>query len=310
MIKEKVKFPSSDGKHEISGTVYFNYEVFPKGVIQLSHGMCEYVERYEWLAEFFTKRGYVFAGNDHLGHGDSVPREEYGIIHDEFVLQDLRRMNQILRDRFEGFPVILYGHSMGSFFARWYAERYPETINGLILSGTAGPSFLNGIGKLLAGFISTFRRGNYVSKLLVGMSFGSYNKRIENPKHKSDWLTRNETIVEQYEADPKCRFYFTAVGYYELLKVLTHVSKKEWARSLPKNLPILQLAGANDPVGAYGEGVRRVTKMLKEAGIEDIVEYIDKEGRHELHHELNREWIMENVVKWLDKRYYGKKRTD
>lgn len=310
MIKEKVKFPSSDGRHEISATVYFDYEVFPKAVIQLSHGMCEYVERYEWLANFFTKRGYVFAGNDHIGHGDSVPREEYGILYGEFVLQDLRRMNQILRERFEGFPVILYGHSMGSFFARWYAERYPETINGLILSGTAGPSSVNGFGKLLAGFIAMIRGKKYISHLLVGMSFGSYNKRIEEPKHKSAWLTRDETIVERYENDEKCQFNFTATGYYELLKVLTHVSKKDWAYSIPKDLPILQIAGAEDPVGAYGKGVRAVTKMLREAGIKDIYEYIDKDGRHELHNELNREWIMENVVKWLDKRYYGKKGTD
>lgn len=310
MVKEKVKFPSSDGRHEISAVVFFNYEVFPKAVIQLSHGMCEYVERYEWLAEFFTKRGYVFAGNDHLGHGDSVPREEYGIIHDEFVLQDLKRMNQILRDRFEGFPIILYGHSMGSFFARWYAERYPDTINGLILSGTAGPSSLNGLGKLLAGFLASVRRRNYVSRLLVGMSFGSYNKRIEKPKHKSAWLTRDEAIVEKYENDPKCQFSFTARGYYELLKVLTHVNKPTWADSLPKNLPVLQLAGAEDPVGDYGKGVKEVTKMMKDAGMTDVYEYIDKNGRHELHNELNREWIMENVVKWLDKRYYVKKRAD
>lgn len=307
MVKEKVRFPSSDGVHEISGVIYFNYEVFPKAVIQLSHGMCEYVERYEWLAEFLTKRGYVFAGNDHLGHGDSVSKEEYGIIHDEFVLQDLRRMNQILRERFENFKIIMYGHSMGSFFARWYAERYPDTIDGLIISGTAGPSPFNGIGKLLAGFIAAIRSRKHVSPLLVGLSFGSYNKRIKNPKYKSAWLTRDEAIVEKYENDPKCQFYFTATGYHALLKVLTHVSKKEWALSLPKDLPILQIAGAEDPVGDYGRGVRKVTKMLKDAGMKDVFEYIDKDGRHELHNELNREWIMENLVKWLDKRYYGEK---
>lgn len=310
MVKEKVKFPSSDGIHEISAVVYFDYEVFPKAVIQLSHGMCEYVERYEWLAEFFTKRGYVFAGNDHLGHGDSVPKEEYGIIHDEFVLEDLRKMNELLRNRFEDFKIIMYGHSMGSFFARWYAETYPNTIDGLILSGTAGPSPLVGFGKFLAGLIAATRKRTYVSRMLVSMSFGSYNKRIPNPKTKSDWLTRNEEIVKKYEEDPKCQFNFTATGYHSLLKVLSRVNRKDWAKNIPKNLPILQLAGAEDPVGNYGEGPAEVTRLLQEAGVKDIVQYIDKNGRHELHNELNREKIMESVVKWLDKRYYGKEGTE
>lgn len=310
MVKEKVRFPSSDGRHEISAVIYFDYEVFPKAVIQLSHGMCEYVERYEAVAEFFTKRGYVFAGHDHIGHGDSVPSEEYGIIYDEFVLQDLRRMNQVLKERFEGFKIIMYGHSMGSFFARWYAERYGDSIDGLILSGTAGPSAFNTLGKWVAGFVSKIHRRNYVSPLLVALSFGSYNKRISNPKHKSAWLTRDETVVERYEDDPKCQFNFTATGYHSLLKVLTHVSTMDWALALPKKLPILQIAGAEDPVGNYGKGVREVTKMMRDAGVEDLVEYIDKEGRHELHNELNREFILGNIVKWLDKRYYVEKRTD
>lgn len=304
MEKERVKFLSSNGVNEIAGFIYFEYETVPKAVLQLSHGMCEYIERYEWVAKFLTSRGYVLAGNDHLGHGDSSPEKEYGIFYEEFLIQDLKTMNAIIRKRFGSLPIILYGHSMGSFFARWYAERYPETINGLILSGTAGPSKLNGIGKMLSGIISKLHRRGYVSKFLVKLNFGSYNQRIENPKSKNAWLTRNEEIVKKYDRDPKCQFSFSAMGYHAMLTVLTHVSKKEWAAALPKDLRVLQIAGAMDPVGNYGEGVKAVTRLLKEAGLKDVTEYIDANGRHELHNELNKEEVMEKVVTWLDKRYY------
>lgn len=303
MEKETLSFDSADGKSKIAAYIYTENLIEPKAVIQLSHGMCEYIERYEWLADFFTARGYVFAGNDHLGHGNSSDPSEYGILDEEQVEIDLKKMNTILRERYPFLPIILYGHSMGSFFARWYASRYPDTIDGLIISGTAGPAVMNNLGRALAGFIANTHRKGYVSKLLVKLSFGSYLKRIPDAKSPSDWITHDREIIDKYSKDPKCNFIFKAKGYHALLTALTVVSRKEWAKSLPKDMHILQIAGAEDPVGNYGEGVRKVTKMLRTAGIKDVTEYIDETGRHELHNEINKEEIMKKVVKWLDERF-------
>jgi len=303
MDKEKISFDSADGKSKVAGYIYTENHVEPKAVIQLSHGMCEYVERYEWLANFFTGRGYIFAGNDHLGHGNSSDSSEYGIFDEEHVELDLKKMNDILRERYPLLPIILYGHSMGSFFARWYASRYPDTIDGLITSGTAGPALINGLGRALAGFIYRTHKEGYISKLLVKLSFGSYLKRIPDAKSSSDWITHDREVIDKYRKDPKCNFLFSAKGYHSLLTALTVVNRKEWAKSLPKDMKILQIAGAEDPVGNYGEGVRKVTKMLKAAGINDVTEYIDATGRHELHNELNKAEIMKKVVSWLDARF-------
>nr|WP_315101079.1 alpha/beta hydrolase [uncultured Catonella sp.] len=303
MDKETISFDSSDGKSKVAGYIYTENHVKPKAVIQLSHGMCEYIERYEWLADFFTGRGYVFAGNDHLGHGNSSAISEYGIFDEEHVEMDLKKMNDILREKYPLLPIILYGHSMGSFFARWYASRYPDTIDGLIISGTAGPAIINVIGRMLAGFIANTHKKGYVSKLLVKLSFGNYLKRIPDAKSFGDWLTHDRAVIDRYRADPKCNFKFSAKGYHSMLTALTVVSRKEWARSLPKDISILQIAGAEDPVGNYGVGVRKVTKLLKDAGIKDVTEYIDETGRHELHNEINKTEIMKKVVNWLDNRF-------
>lgn len=303
MEKEIISFDSADGKSKIAGYIYTESNVEPNAVIQLSHGMCEYVERYEWVAEFFTVRGYVFAGNDHLGHGNSSAPSEYGILDEEQVEIDLKKMNTILRERYPLLPIILYGHSMGSFFARWYASRYPETIDGLITSGTAGPAVINNLGRALAGFIARTHKKGYVSKLLVKLSFGSYLKRIPDAKSSCDWITHDRAVIDKYIRDPKCNFPFSAKGYHALLTALTVVSRKEWARSLPKDMPVLQIAGKEDPVGNYGEGVRKVTKMLRDAGIKDVTEYIDETGRHELHNEVNKADIMKKVIGWLDARF-------
>ncbi len=303
MEKEKVYFDSSDGIHKIAAYIYTEPSVKPKAVIQLAHGMCEYIERYEWFADFLTSRGYIVAGNDHPGHGGSSEPSEYGIFDEEHVEIDLKRMNTLLSDRYPLLPIILYGHSMGSFFARWYAERYSDTIDGLIISGTAGPSPLNNIGRVLSSIIAATHKRGYVSKFLVKLNFSKYNDRIKDAKYKADWLTRDREVVEAYEKDERCRFYFSAKGYHSLLTALTVVSRKGWANSLPKNMRILSIAGEQDPVGNYGEGVRKVTRMLKDAGIKDVTEYIDKDGRHELHNELNKREVMKFVVKWLDARY-------
>ena len=117
------------------------------GVVQLSHGINEYIGRYADFARFLASKGFVVVGNDHLGHGDTAQTGEHGHYGEPngrcHLLNDLHTMNRILHERFPDTPIILYGHSMGSFYARWYAEKWPESITALVISGTAGPSSIN-----------------------------------------------------------------------------------------------------------------------------------------------------------------------
>ncbi len=305
MNQEKFKFPSSDGIHETAVYLYADEHVTPVAVMQLSHGMSEYIERYEWFASYFTARGWIVCGNDHIGHGNSVDPSEYGRFHREDLLGDLKKVNDILHQRYPELPVILYGHSMGSFFARWYAEMYPDTIKALVLSGTGGPMPAAIAGAALAGILAKTHPEGYVSMNLVKMSFGAYNNRIPNARTNTDWLSRDNAVVDAYNADPKAGFYFTAQGYHEMLKTLVHVNDPKWAKAMPKDLPILLIAGAEDPVGDYGEGVRKVARMLIDAGAKNVTTSIRAGARHELHNEIDKEDQMLVVAKWLHQQGFG-----
>lgn len=267
---ETITFPSADGRHTSSAVLYTMPGKPVRAVLQLSHGMCEYVRRYAPMAEFYADHGIALAGNDHLGHGDTAKAGEHGHYGEPdgrfHLLNDLRTMNTLLHERFADTPIILYGHSMGSFYARWYAEKWPESITALVISGTAGPSLMNVIGQKLAGLIAHFKGPRYVSPLMVKLNFGSYCKKIENAKSANDWLTRDEAVVNAYDADGLCTFQFTASTYREMLATLNHVSSKAWAESINKDLPVLLIAGDGDPVGDYGKGVRKVWAMLGDAG--------------------------------------------
>ncbi|MCQ2548097.1 MAG: alpha/beta hydrolase [Clostridia bacterium] len=306
-------FKSSDGLNQV---YYYIYEAEtyakegPKGIVQISHGMTEYLERYEneaGLIEFLVGQGYVVCGNDHLGHGrtsdgeeglDGYMAEDDGYLH---VLEDLHQMTEIIKYKFPGLPLFMFGHSMGSFFARLYGEVYGKELAGLIISGTSGPNPLANVGKHMVNFLTLIKGSKAESKLIQNMSFGSYNKRIENAKTVSDWLSRDDEIVRKYRKDDKCTFLFKLNGYKNLMAVLSAVNRPEWAASLPKNLPIYIFSGEEDPVGEYGKGVKLVYRMLVDAGIEDLKFKLYEDARHEVHNELmeTRNELFQDLKTWL-----------
>ena len=310
---EKLTFPSADGTHTVTGYVYTMPGVPVRAVFQLSHGMCEYVERYRPMAAWYAARGIALAGNDHLGHGATAGAGEHGYYGQKdgriHLLEDLHTMNGQIRRRFPGTPVFLYGHSMGSFYARRYAVTWPQTIDGAIFSGTAGPSLTNRAGYLLASLIAAVRGPRYVSPLMVKMNFGGYCKRIEHHASANDWLSRDPEVVRAYDADPLCTFRFTASTYREMLATLNAVSTRRWAQSFPKDLPVLFVAGDGDPVGNYGEGVRRVWAMLGDAGVKDLTCQIWEGARHELHNETNREEVFDYILGWVELHLSGRADT-
>lgn len=301
---EALSFPSSDGKHTSAAVLYTCPDVPVRAVIQLSHGMCEYVRRYAPMAEFYAAHGIALAGNDHLGHGGTAQTGEHGHYGEAngcfHLLNDLHTMNSLLHERFHGLPIILYGHSMGSFYARWYAEKWPGSIAALIISGTAGPSAMNAVGQRLAALIAAVKGNDHVSPLMVKLNFGSYCKRIPDAASPNAWLSRDAQVVRDYDADKLCTFRFTAGTYREMLATLNHVSRKSWAESIAKDLPVLLIAGDADPVGSYGAGVRTVWAMLGNAGVKDLTCQIYEGARHELHNETNRQEVFDYVLTWIN----------
>lgn len=303
---ENITYPSADGAHTIAAYLYTVPGVKVRAVIQLCHGMTEYIGRYRHMAQFYAEHGIALAGNDHLGHGNSAAPQErghYGEKNGRFhLLKDLHTMNGILHERFPGLPLIFYGHSMGSFYARWYAEVWPDTISMLVISGTAGPGLKNPFGRLLAGAVAGVRGDRYVSRVIPALAHGSYNARIPDAADHDAWLTRDTGWSKRQLSDGMGGFTFTAGTYREMLATLCHVSSKRWARHIRKDLPVLLIAGAEDPVGDYGKGPRAVWAMLGDAGVRDLTCQIWEGGRHEMHNELNRDEVFDYCLTWMEDR--------
>lgn len=209
-------------------------------------------------------------------------------------------MNSLVCKEYPGLPLILLGHSMGSFFARMYAITYPETLQGLILSGTGGPNPLGKIGVFLTGVIEKLRGGQYRSKFINNLAFGAYLKQIEHPNTQYDWISRDETIVKTYAQDPKCTYIFTVSAFHEMMCTLQAVSTQEWANKVNVKMPILLLSGDKDPVGDYGKGVAIVHDMLQKAGGVDVSMKLYESGRHEMLNEINRDEVYADVLAWCN----------
>lgn len=302
-----LRYPSSNGTDTVVGYFYADPHVKPAAILQIAHGMQEYVRRYLPMAQFLCAHGYVVCGNDHLGHGatsgdtgrDGYFAERNGA---DFVLEDLHTMSQKAREAYPGLPLFLLGHSMGSFFARWYAEKYGSELAGLLISGTGGPNPAGGVGLFLTDLITTFRGSMAHSRFIDKLAFGSYCKRIPDAKTGKEWVTSNPEELAKYVADPKCSFPFTVSGYHEMMRVLTLVSRPQWAASLPKKLPVFIWSGAEDPVGNYGKGVRWVYDQLVAAGLGDVKLKLYEGCRHEVHNELPaaRAELFGDLLAWLD----------
>lgn len=304
ILFEKVNYPSADGKSTVAGYIWWREDIAPRAIIQLSHGMCEYVQRYDAWARRFVEAGFVFCGNDHLGHGNTAP----DVAHlgytaprggAEFLVEDLHAMTELIKTRFPDVPVVLYGHSMGSFVARLYLTRYGEELCCALISGTAGPGQPTAIAQKLAGALARTKGEMHRSRFLTAMAFGGYNKKFAAEKDTLSWLTSAGEVRNAYGTDPFCTFVFTAAGYDTLFSLLGAVSHKKWANAVPKSLPILLFAGDMDPVGAYGKGVRKVYERMLAAGC-DVRLKLYEGGRHEMHNETNKDEVFADLVGYLE----------
>ena len=299
-----VRFTSSDGKSRVHGWVYApNTE--PIAMLQIAHGMCEYIGRYHWFMETLCKQGFVVFGNDHIGHGESSEPENYGYFGEKngyrHLVSDLQRMNTIVKEKYPQLPLFLFGHSMGSFVARLYASRYADDLRGAIFCGTGGPNPLAKGGIAAASLCIKLKGSMWRSPQLSNLAFGSYNNKYDPQRTTHDWLTRDEAIIDKYLNDPKCRFLFTAAGLRDLFTMLAESNSKQWFRTLDKDLPVLLISGDMDPVGDYGKGIEKVFTSLKDSGAQDVSMILYPQARHELLNEINKEEVFADIHHWLMK---------
>lgn len=288
----------------------------PKAIVQLSHGMAEHIERYDQFAEYLASEGMIVYGNDHRGHGKTGERtgvfgyfaEEEGF---DRAVSDLNEVTEHIKTDFPCIPIFLFGHSMGSFLARRYIQKYGQEIVGVILSGTGGnPGLAGKLGRMIAKMEMRKKGPKVPSPRLDKLVFGSYNKGIHQAKTKFDWLSRNHEEVEKYINDPLCGQICTSGFFYDLLSGLEAIHRDGPIRQIPRDLPILFLSGSNDPVGGKTKGVLKAIEQYRNNGIKNIEYTFFPEGRHEMLNETNKEEVYHSILTWILKQLTIEKALD
>lgn len=298
-------FPSADGIHQLYGAAWLP-EGCPRAVVQLVHGISEYILRYDDFAAFLTEHGFAVVGHDHLGHGKSVREpSEYGFLAERggwsLLAEDVRTLRIKAGEQLTGVPYFLMGHSMGSFVARTYLIRWPGSVDGCILSGTGQERApLVAFGKALCGLIARVRGPRTVSGLVTALTLGAYNRQFRPNRTSADWISRDQKVVDTYVSDPLCAFVPTVGMDRDLMGGIQLIGNPANLKRMDPNTPIYFFSGDQDPVGGNGDGVRRVVQLFEQAGVKDITLKLYPGGRHEMLNECNRSEVYSDVLAWLE----------
>ena len=278
----------------------------PKAAVQVAHGMAEHALRYTQLAEALNQQGYIVYANDHRGHGRSIGnRHRLGHMGEDDTfhraVEDMYELNRKIDEAHDAVPKILLGHSMGSFMVQAFLWQYPEAIEAAVLSGSNGkPPPIAQLGRIVAR-VEQLRLGKTgKSQVIDAMAFKDFNRKFRPNRTAFDWLSRDESEVDAYIADPLCGFIVSTQSWVDLLDVLGDLVAPNNLARIPKDRRIYIFGGARDAVSDMGAGAKRLARVYRKAGLEHVDIKLYPDGRHEMLHETNRTQVTEDVVRWLD----------
>ena len=317
VIVKEFEFLSSNQYYMIHGKMWIpRQDVL--AIVQIAHGMSEYIERYEEFARYLAMRNILVVGNDHMGHGQSVnQKEDLGYFAIPFnglkgkekkkfeasslVVKDMRHITRIIKKHYPGVPYIMMGHSMGSFFTRRYMMEYGKELDGAILMGTGNsPAAEVRLAKILCEIISLCKGDRHRSKLMARLMFGSYNKKYDSSEGEFAWLTTDAQKRQEYEGDEKSGYLFTMNGLRALFSTILFVEKDQNISRIPKEIKTLLVSGEDDPVGGYTRQVQQVYESLQKKGLEDVSVKFYEQCRHELLNETIREQVYQDICQWIE----------
>ena len=276
----------------------------PVAVVQILHGIAEHIERYENFARYLNQHGILVVAADHMGHGKSIGSNGIqGYFHGGWfsAVEDACQLLNTTKKQYPDLPYILFGHSMGSFMARTILARHPDSeITGAVICGTGWQSsLLLNAAIPMCNHICKKGGEQDPSPMLQKLMFGSYNKKVEHVRTDNDWLTRDSRVVDAYNADPLCGFPATAGLYRDMLTGIRYIQKEQSLQAMKKELPVLFVAGGDDPVGGYGVGVQQTVQKFKAVGMKDVTCKLYALCRHEILNEINKDEIFEDILNWI-----------
>ena len=304
MKQTQYTYPSATGQCTIHAWQWCPEHRTPKAAILLHHGMAEHTGRYKnALRALVEDYGYAVFMNDMANHGQSNDDEAmlgyFGKTDGwKKIIADAHHLFEIMYKEYPSLKHIVGGHSMGSFIMRSYFNFYHDPVDGAIFIGTSGKNALAGVGIGLTSLICGLKGPTCKTQMLYEIALGGYDKPFEH-RTRYDWGIRDTKSVDDYVADPKCGFLFTAAGYRDLMHLVTDCNSAKWFANMPKDLPILLLSGDKDPVGNFGKGVTEVRDRLKATGHTNVTMKLYGNARHEILNELNKESVYQDLDAWI-----------
>jgi alpha-beta hydrolase superfamily lysophospholipase len=311
MDKKSLRFNSGE-----SGTGYYHQWTpeSPKAWVHIMHGMAEHSARYAHIAEYLNQHGIMVTADDHRGHG-LTGEAANSLYHNG----DKNSWNQMIDDQWQlinhiaseqQLPLIIMGHSMGSFMATRFCQIYGRQLQsniqgrlrGLVLSGSNYDS--PAAFKIAAGiaWIERARLGvRNSSNLLEKLSFGSFNRKFTPQRTDRDWLSSDPAVVDSYIADPLCGGALSTASWYDFIRGLSQLSQPAAMAKIDRDLPVYVFSGALDPVGGYGKGVVKLEQALLKAGLQHVELKLYDNGRHEMLNEINKQDVYKDLTNWLQR---------
>ncbi len=276
----------------------------PGAIVQILHGLGEHPARYHRFAVECRKHGYAVVAHNHRGHGENCAEHELGHFADsrgwDLVISDIVVVQEEIERRQPDLPIVLLGHSMGSFIAQAFLMRNPQNAAALILSGSSLPARRQLIpGHWIARFLAWRHGPREKSVLLNQMGFASFNKRFAPNRTEFDWLSRDESEVDRYVADPLCGADSSNRLWTDLTGAMLKIRKRRSIRKIPLEMPVLITGGEKDPVGGRG-AMNRLADAYRRTGHTNVTLKVYANGRHEMMNEINRDEFMADVLRWID----------
>lgn len=295
------------------GLVLQGYEWLPpdpgqdRAVVVIAHGMAEHAARYARFAAALNAAGFAVYAFDHRGHGHTARSvAELGHMADRDgwnrAVADLAAICALAQQRHPGKPLLLFGHSMGSFMAQQMLYQHGRLLAGCVLCASNGkPPPIAALGRLVAR-IERLRCGRCgISPLIQSLSFDAFNKRFQPARTEFDWLSRDAAEVDKYVADPFCGFPITVQSWIDFLDALSEMARPENQNRILKGLPVFVIAGRHDPVSGGGKGLQQLLDAYAAAGMTRVESRFYPEARHELLNETNRDDVTVDIIGFFNR---------
>lgn len=289
-------------KSGVSYGLYWASDITPIAEVIIMTGMEEAAYRYDDFAKYLNSQGFNVYGIDNFGQGENILPDgsNRGVWPKSGFRKQVQVFDQLVqKTRVSCLPIFIFSHSMGAYLAQDYIQRYTQHVSKVVLCGSNGYNPFAGIGYFLAKLTVTNKNRNKPSKFLNALMFGGFNKGIKNAKTPYDWLSYNETNVQNYIADPNCGFGPNKGFCYEFLKGLRRLWKRQFLLKIRKDLDLFIISGDADPVSSNGKGVAKLEKMYKKQKLRNVKTKVYPNMRHEILNEDNHMEVYEDIVNFF-----------